>query len=265
MKINKIISIFTASIICCCFGLSTLPVSAVSTESNNEKYTLEELFAMSKEEFFDLKITDYFTGEYYYNTFCDYTLEIFDYYKEQYNESKMYLSANFVKSLKDEDENVIYTANITEMEIEELIGDTAECIITSPITIDTDSTTDNVRWGSRKIHVNFPEYESLFEDTTIVPEDKALEIAKCWYCISQIIPMQYNSVLYCGSEDDGFNVKDGDVNVDNTIDLYDVIWIASDLAGVFDFTEGQKVIGDVNADEECNLYDAVDIAKTLMP
>jgi len=56
----------------------------------------------------------------------------------------------------------------------------------------------------------------------------------------------------------------GDVNIDKKVDLYDVIWIASDLADIFDFTEGQQAIGDVNEDGECNLYDAVEIAKGLM-
>jgi hypothetical protein len=57
----------------------------------------------------------------------------------------------------------------------------------------------------------------------------------------------------------------GDVNVDETVDLYDAVWIGSYLINKFSFTESQLSIGDVNGDGICDLYDAIEIAKTLLP
>ena len=56
----------------------------------------------------------------------------------------------------------------------------------------------------------------------------------------------------------------GDVNVDETVDLYDVIWIGGHLINKFELTEGQQSVGDINSDGVCDLYDAIEISKQLM-
>ena len=76
--------------------------------------------------------------------------------------------------------------------------------------------------------------------------------------------MGYNSPLLNYSSGTDEKVLNGDVNFDKMVDLYDVIWIASDLVDIFKLTEGQQKVGDVNKDGVCDLYDAIAIAETLM-
>lgn len=257
MNKNKIFSVFTSFMMCFCVILSGFPVSAASTESNDKKYTLEELFAMSKEEFFALESNDLKNGEFLYDMLEEYTLELLEYNQKVNKEDRMYLSASFILPISSKDENAIYTANITEMEIEKLVGNAAKCEIESPIF------NDDVVYYPNLFAVTFPEYESL-EETTIFPEEKALEIVKCWFCVNQVIDMGYNSPLLNYSSGTDEKVLNGDVNFDKMVDLYDVIWIASDLVDIFKLTEGQQKVGDVNKDGVCDLYDAIAIAETLM-
>ena len=261
MKKTKFLSALTAIVMCFCAMLSSFSVSAA--DNNDKKYTLEELFAMSKEEFFALKSNEYTTGEDLYNLFEDYALQHLEYYQNEYNKDCMYLSADFMRLLEDEDENKIYTANITEMEIQKLVGDAAKCEIGSPISLDSKFLMENGIFYGNILYVVFPEYESL-EETTTLPEEKALKIAKCWFCVNQVIEMGYNSVLYDLSPSYNEKVIDGDVNFDKKFDLYDVIWIAKSLINEFELTEAQVIVADTNGDGVADLHDAINLAKKLM-
>ena len=151
-------------------------------------------------------------------------------------------------------ENTRYKANITEMLIQELCSDTFNFYMDIPIEISD----EHLYANEFSVYLLSKEYS--FEPT----DENIMLMAKITYCLNQVMDFFYLGTNLLDIPSDNETIITGDVNLDRAVDLYDAIWIASDLADIFDFTEGQQAIGDVNEDGECNLYDAVEIAKTLM-
>ena len=237
MKFTKILSIVTSIAMSFCM-ISTPSVNA--EESEEKIYTLSELFEMSDEEFLELDDNGYY-----------------DSIKFDYDKNVDLVTCRAKKYIwENEDGTPNYIPNITEKEIDMLLGDTIEYWIFSPINIDV----DDLRYDSG-FSISFSVYDEGSDELT---DEDLIELAKCCYCVNQVTSVNYYHMM-TDMTGPGSAILSGDVNVDKTVDLYDAIWIASDLAGVFDFTDGQRLIGDVNEDGECNLYDAVEIAKTLMP
>lgn len=57
----------------------------------------------------------------------------------------------------------------------------------------------------------------------------------------------------------------GDVDMNEKIDLYDVIFIAKYIMGMTELNEEQASLADYNSDNKVDLYDAIGIATTLLP
>lgn len=57
----------------------------------------------------------------------------------------------------------------------------------------------------------------------------------------------------------------GDIDKNEKIDLYDVIFVAKYIMGMTELNEEQEALADYNTDGVVDLYDAIEIAKTLMP
>ena len=253
MNKSKVLSVFTAIVMCFCAMLSSFSVSAA--DNNDKKYTLEELFAMSKEEFFAVEyIADNgntYTGKYVYECAKSFT-EI------------GYMVGGFYRTLGTENEySTLYTANITEMELEKLIGNTIEYEMGSPIITPTkyekNPTKDSIYY-IQQVEVAF----SGFDINGTISDEKLLNFAKCWFCINQVMDFYY----YDPSLDYDINwdekVLDGDVNFDKNFDLYDIIWIAKSLINEFELTEAQVIVADTNGDGVADLHDAINLAKKLM-
>jgi hypothetical protein len=56
----------------------------------------------------------------------------------------------------------------------------------------------------------------------------------------------------------------GDINFDDTVDIYDAVEIAKSVMGIREFSESELILADFNNDSEVNIYDAIEISKTLM-
>lgn len=249
---------FLAVLLSAVTAFSAMTAFSVSAESTEKMYTLNELMQMSDEEFLTLEHSNIEGGAQGVYNYIDkhsrgeYLITI---ESEYYNKIGGYFRLD---TLRSED----YKANITENEIKTLLVDSPmEYSQTSPININSEA----YYWWYYRITI--PELgdatygiDNLLEAT----DENVMKAAKTLYCLKQVCT-EFNwtpdvPVVAGVSE----QPETGDVNLDRAVDLYDAIWIASDLVDIFDFTEGQQAIGDVNADEACDLYDAIEIAKTLM-
>ena len=254
-KLKKIMAGLLSAVI----AFSAMTAFSVNAESTEKMYTLNELMQMSDEEFLALEHSNIEGGAQGVYNYIDkhsrgeYLITI---ESEYYNKIGGYFRLD---TLRSED----YKANITEKEITALLADSPmDYSQTSPININS---YEVYYWWYYNIRI--PELgdatygiDNLLEAT----DENVMKAAKTLYCLKQVCT-EFNwtpdvPVVAGVSE----QPETGDVNLDRAVDLYDAIWIASDLVDIFDFTEGQQAIGDVNEDGECNLYDAVEIAKTLM-
>lgn len=229
MKKIKIISLITTVFMI----ISTLSSFMVNAEETEEKlYTLEELFAMSDDEFFALKGADILYEFPCDDTCCSGSIFRMDVLGKDY-----------------------YIPNVTETEIKKLLGDTVEYDMSSPIEFDKHDLYFQVMFS-----VWFPEFNCQLDET-----EKIIKFAKCWYCVDQVISLDYYwNNIDLSVEPSNEKIITGDVNLDKTVDLYDVVWIAKHLINVFELTEGQQAVGDINEDGKTDLYDAIGIAKTLI-
>lgn len=164
------------------------------------------------------------------------------------------VEARFGCSVLREDE---YRANETEQNLHELLEDSLEYEIISPINV---SVTDGAIYYDYLLSITFPEYNNV-----AVSDENILTFIKIRQCVNQIIPLYNNRLCNPISiSTDKKQVLTGDVNLDETVDLYDVIWIGGHLINKFELTEGQQSVGDINSDGVCDLYDAIEISKQLM-
>ena len=267
MKMIKALSLFLVAAL---MSVSVIGVSSVAAEEYNEKmYTLKELLEMSKEEYFEEfpeAEASFNEQKQFYEDEKENTIEKFqagyDPDLENYEEmleneiSMVYtVEARFGCSVLREDE---YRANETEQNLHELLEDSLEYEIISPINV---SVTDGAIYYDYLLSITFPEYNNV-----AVSDENILTFIKIRQCVNQIIPLYNNRLCNPISiSTDKKQVLTGDVNLDETVDLYDAVWIGSYLINKFSFTESQLSIGDVNGDGICDLYDAIEIAKTLLP
>ena len=267
MKTIKALSLFLVAAL---MSVSVIGFSSVAAEEYNEKmYTLKELLEMSKEEYFEEfpeAEAPFNEQKQFYEDEKENTIEKFqagyDPDLENYEEmleneiSMVYtVEARFGCSVLREDE---YRANETEQNLHELLEDSLEYEIISPINV---SVTDGAIYYDYLLSITFPEYNNV-----AVSDENILTFIKIRQCVNQIIPLYNNRLCNPISiSTDKKQVLTGDVNLDETVDLYDAVWIGSYLINKFSFTESQLSIGDVNGDGICDLYDAIEIAKTLLP
>ena len=267
MKMIKALSLFLVAAL---MSVSVIGVSSVAAEEYNEKmYTLKELLEMSKEEYFEEfpeAEASFNEQKQFYEDEKENTIEKFqagyDPDLENYEEmleneiSMVYtVEARFGCSVLREDE---YRANETEQNLHELLEDSLEYEIISPINV---SVTDGAIYYDYLLSITFPEYNNV-----AVSDENILTFIKIRQCVNQIIPLYNNRLCNPISiSTDKKQVLTGDVNLDETVDLYDAVWIGSYLINKISFTESQLSIGDVNGDGICDLYDAIEIAKTLLP
>ncbi len=248
VKIKRLIGFITAAVM----SVAAISVGAVNAENSAQKlYTLKELNNMSNDDFMKLD-----GAEDIYNNIVNVVKEEQAFYDELENDEgekpEVKLNGEFRKviSLPSDD----YKANITENQITELLSDSdMEAKIQSPIYC-----TDEFLYDNYYV-ITFTDFVNA-EPT----EENIISFAKCGYCVNQVIELPYLSTYSTPEINSGDKVISGDVTCDRNIDIYDVIWIASDLSGIFEFTDAQKTVGDVNDDGECDLYDAIEIAKGLM-
>jgi hypothetical protein len=236
MKLTKIISIITSIVV----SLSVYGMDSVNAEESYEKiYTLNELLEMNNEDFLKL---DGAQAEY------DKLRKYQEWADEAEDAGSGKLSGTFLCPTLNSEK---YKANISENSVNKLLADSIPYETSEPISNE----------GVYN-HNYLIEFDGLYgvEDT----EDNILMHTKLLYCLKQILDFGYFPVGYTLSASTNEVIK-GDVNLDESIDLYDAVWIASYLVHIFDLSEGQQKVADVNSDGACNLYDAVEIAKTLMP
>lgn len=244
MKKNRLLSAVIAAAMCVVSMCSALSVSAEDelTYGTGDFYTLEQLFAMSDEEFMALDGAE---------DVCSNIRNVVKEDQEYWglSDDEVTLNGEFKKLIRFPAED--YTANITEKKIAEVLGDETVFEITSPL--EEAIVSDNL------LTVHFREYEDVSPT-----EENIIDFARCGYCVRQIIDLTCisNAIVYDSVPN--YCTVTGDVNIDTAVDIYDVIWIASDLSGIFRLTESQQKLGDVNEDGVCNLYDAIAIAETLI-
>ena len=242
MKTTKIVSIITAIVMSICMTFGTFSSSAAETQI--KFYTLDELLAMSDEEFLAIPEEAYgMTAEYCFSLTEDVS-KAFGY------------TFTFAAELINKKVDFEYISNITENEISELIGNTIEYSMSNIAIIDHEPYYADI------FMFYIYESEKLMADKST--KDINMMLAKMMYCVRQIIPVTNMEAVLPRGDDYKEPVITGDVNFDKSVNLYDVIWIASDLVGIFKLTEVQQEVGDINEDGMCNLYDAIEIAKTLM-
>ena len=247
-------------------SVSVIGFSSVAAEEYNEKmYTLKELLEMSKEEYFEEfpeAEASFNEQKQFYEDEKENTIEKFqagydpdlENYEEMLeNEISMVYTVE-ARSVLREDE---YRANETEQNLHELLEDSLEYEIISPINV---SVTDGAIYYDYLLSITFPEYNNV-----AVSDENILTFIKIRQCVNQIIPLYNNRLCNPISiSTDKKQVLTGDVNLDETVDLYDVIWIGGHLINKFELTEGQQSVGDINSDGVCDLYDAIEISKQLM-
>jgi len=240
MKHFKFISKITSIILFSTF------LGIMSVNAQEDYYTLEEILAVPDDVFWSEEYAD---PDVSFDVFFDYFYE----YCTYSNENGQVVMNSSVHADLSEDEK--YIPNITEKKIKRAVGTDVEYNLVTPIDFPNGLVYDY------SCRFYFPSLNG-----EVCSKEKLMLLEKMSYSIMQFFNTNFSlsSNLPRATALAPESVIAGDVNIDKKVDLYDVIWIASDLADIFDFTEGQQAIGDVNEDGECNLYDAVEIAKGLM-
>ena len=162
-------------------GLTALG-SQLSEETENRTYTLDELFAMSDEEFLKLK-SEYQTVEKWYVDSIRSDAE----YNTEYGGVKKYRGISGV--VRRSADNIWGARLVTDEErqrIKELLGDTVKYEIYDPSeSIPEIATADPMIYDNTyDMLIYFPDYKLYAGDTEITHE-KIMGFAKCWYCVEQ--------------------------------------------------------------------------------
>ena len=257
MKIKKIFCA-AVSVVTSMFTIASFSVNAGFGINPNEiTYSLDQLIEMSDEKFLSLENSLIPGGAQAVYNYVD---------KHSRGDYLKVMESNYYNKmggyyLLDTYRDFYYRPNYTETLINELLSDSPyEYRLTSPLDIDRETV-----YYNHYFSIVFPELglegEGELPDAT---DENVMLAAKILYCLQQACP---NWGWSSGIVDLGGvknEIETGDVTFDQNVDLYDVIWIASDLSGIFELTDAQKTVGDVNDDGECDLYDAIEIAKGLM-
>lgn len=278
MKLNKVISGLISAVL----SVSMIGVFSAGAEETEEKlYTFQEILDMSDEEFFatfpDAESDYEANKKHFYETvknhlirvaeneygwLKDDTTETLEEYIENYLSTSGRYKVTFcctcdVTGEQYENSEIKYIPNITEKKLKDILGDHL-IHIQSPIAlIESD------------VHLFFEDQltveTDIGDDKRDINDENLLYLTKFRSCVKQVMPyVRYAYIAPYSSSPAQKEVFTGDVNLDETVDLYDVIWIAKHLIHVFDLSEGQQKVGDINADGVCDLYDAIEIARTLI-
>ena len=243
MKFIKILGVCTCLLASCiCPALS---VGAEETQATERIYTLEEVLEMTDEEFIS-----WWGTRVSWESYDSYASYMESKYQDAKNQSHFFSRKGWFTN----DEKSNYVANVTENNLKAILGDSIEYSIQSPI-----NTIESTLIYDRIFSIRFPELNEM-EFT----EENLLYYTKILTCTRQVVKGTAVGQAPLASDDMNVTVEKGNVNLDGVVNLYDVIWIANRLIGVYEFTEGQIMVGDVNDDGACDLYDAIEIAKTLM-
>ncbi len=257
MKKLRTISIIISAIMAMT-SIGATSVNAYNGINPNENtYTLNELLDMSDEQFLLLEnslIPGGAQGVYDFvdkNSRGEWLITI---------ESEYYNKIGGIFIL-DTIRDFYYNANFTENLIHELLAD-------SPYEYEEFSPINKLEnsYYNWYYNVEFPELgvDIPSKDLPEATDENVMTVAKILYCLKQVCPnfsWGGSSVILSGISE---NPNSGDVNVDEKIDLYDAVWIAYDMMGTIELTEGQKSLGDVNADGVCDLYDAIEISRKML-
>ena len=195
--------------------MGAMGVTAYAEEDSSGKtYTLEQLFAMSDEEFFALE-GRHGSGKDYYNeikTDAEKVTKVFD--LVAYGGISGNLSRMF-----SYDENG-YVKGETENEIKNVLGDTVKYNIDSP--------SFSGEYYSNILSVNFPDYLLPAEETEIT-DKQVKEFAKCYFCVNQVYEISYDlfgSAISPAPNPISKVTLLGDVDLNGVKDLADLTTVA---------------------------------------
>lgn len=233
---NKFLSVILSAIL----SVSIIGSANCSAEFK-ETYTFKELLAMSDDEFASL------SG-------ADEALKSIKAVPDESGISENGILSGTCIAFVDGDTSW-YKANLTENLLNELLNDSMDYSISSPTDISGDL------FYNHGLSVTLTEFNGGIDATN---ENTAI-LAKLFYCLQQIGDFSYLKLDEYFDYSSDTKVISGDVNIDEKVDLYDVIWICSHIINKFTLTENQIKIADVNDDGVTDLYDAIEIAKALLP
>lgn len=157
-----------------------------------------------------------------------------------------------------------YVANETEIKIIELLGDTLEYEMKSPIALGEENIDAEDLYYRDEIRLFFADLEQYSRSDWFPPYEDIIKMAKYYYCVDQVLDIRYMSTNADGSMGRGDKILTGDANLDHVVDLYDVIHITKHVAMNFEFTALQKAITDVNNDGVLNCADAVSVGMQII-
>ena len=156
--------------------------------------------------------------------------------------------------------NNYYVANITELRLEKLLGDTIKCYIGTPINMEIeDPTYLESYFYPNNIYVSFVP----FIDKSSPTHEEIMKMAKCVYCVNQVIPCFYDSMVPGGMPETD-HLKIGDVNFDKEVNTLDLIYMAKFNLNFFMPTEAQIAMGDLNKDGNLDCLDIEMLIENLL-
>lgn len=285
MKLTKVISGLISAVL----SVSMIGVFSAGAEETEEKlYTFQEILDMSDEEFFatfpdaesGLENAKNFYKDIFRTQLIGKAESLYDFYEDctfvgGVNPTEVFTLEEFVENYLAEEYKLVYSGlcnvlkqsssekelkyvpNMTEKNLNYIFGDYISGM-KSPIefTYSEDSVFYDYLFS-----VQFKELDS---EKSEINDENLLFMVKFDECLTQVLPSLWQPNGPLASSGEKKEVITGDVNLDKTVDLYDVIWIANHLIHVFDLSEGQQKVGDINADGVCDIYDAIEIARTLI-
>jgi len=255
-KLNKFLGVISTIVL----GSTCLGSFSVNAEEVIEEklYTLEELFAMSEEEFLALDDRAFECLE-SVKVDAERAKEVYDFIEYGGISGVIRIHAG------DQHAQKKYVANETEIKIIELLGDTIEYEMKSPIALGKENIDAEDLYYDDEIRLFFADLEQYSRSDWFPPYEDIIKMAKCYYCVDQVLDIGYMSTnVDLGSLVRGDKILIGDANLDHVVDLYDVIHITKHVAMNFEFTALQKAITDVNNDGIVNSVDAVSVGMQII-
>ena len=225
----------------------SLPIAAsekaADADQSSKTYTLEQLFAMSDEDFLKLEGA---------KSLCDEKLI-------DSNSPFKDTTGTVYYWLGGSTDNGSYSRGNTEKELSALLGNTVNYKFIDPVdSVPEDEKTDdkNKISYSSVFEVEFPDYAVSEEDMASFDN---IKFAKCRYCVNQIIPTKYiksgvpMGIMWQTS------IK-GDMDGNDMVDLADATSIAKYNVGIYPLNSAQILVGDMNGD---GVIDSIDLSTLI--